>query len=97
MEVVKIELDIPIPAGPLDEDMMNRLRRDALVAAVLRLFGERQISSAEAAKDLSLTRLQFMELTRRRGIPHYDYTSQNLADDLLDLAVIEERLPPSCS
>ena len=97
MEVVKIELDIPIPAGPLDEDIMNRLRRDALVAAVLRLFDERQISSAEAAKDLSLTRLQFMELTRRRGIPHYDYTSQNLADDLLDLAVIEERLPPSCS
>ncbi len=97
MEVVKIELDIPIPAGPLDEDMMNRLRRDALVAAVLRLFAERQISSAEAAKDLSLTRLQFMELTRRRGIPHYDYTSQNLADDLLDLAVIEERLPPSSS
>ena len=91
---MKIEVDIPVPEGALDENAKNRLRRDALEAAVLRLFDERHISSVEAAQDLGLTRIQFMELTRRRGIPHHDYTTQDLADDLSDLAKIEEVLPP---
>ena len=60
---MKIEVDIPIPEEALDESAKERLRHDALEAAVLRLFGERRISSAEAAKDLGLTRVQFMELT----------------------------------
>ena len=94
---VKIEVDIPIPENLLDENVKNRLRRDALEAAVLRLFEERCISSAEAAEDLGLTRIQFMELTRRRGIPHYDYTSEDLASDLSDLDQIAGDLPPSGS
>jgi predicted HTH domain antitoxin len=94
---VKIEVDIPISDDSLDEGTKNRLRQDALEAAILRLFDERRISSAEAAEDLGLTRIQFMELTRRRGIPHYDYTSQDLAHDLSDLAKIEEQLPPTAS
>ena len=92
---MKIEVDIPIAEEALDEGTKHRLRHDALEAAVLRLFDERRISSADAAEDLGLTRIQFMELTRRRGIPHHDYTSQDLADDLSDLAKIEQKLPPS--
>ena len=90
---MKIEVDIPIPEETLDESAKERLRHDALEAAVLRLFGERRISSAEAAQDLGLTRVQFMELTRKRGIPHYDYTSEDLAADLTDLEEIERNLP----
>ena len=66
---VKLELDIPIGEDAIDESVKSRLRHDALEAAVLRLFEERRISSAAASEDLGLTRLQFMELTTRRGIP----------------------------
>jgi predicted HTH domain antitoxin len=92
---VKIEVDIPIPEGSVDESAKERLRHDALEAAVLRLFDERRISSAEAAHDLGLTRIQFMELARKRDIPQYDYTSGDLAEDLSDLEKIRESVPPS--
>jgi predicted HTH domain antitoxin len=91
---VKLELEIPIPEGSLDDRAKERVRRDAHEAAVLRLFDERRISSAEAAQDLGMTRIEFMDLARRRGIPHYDYTAQNLAEDLADLGKVEEQLPP---
>jgi predicted HTH domain antitoxin len=75
--------------------MMERLRHDALEAAVLRLFDERRISSAEAAHDLGLTPIQFMELARKRDIPQYDYTTGDLAEDLSDLEKVQEHIPPS--
>ena len=89
---MKIEVEIPIPEESLDESAKQRLRRDALEAAILRLFDERRISSAQAAQDLGLTRIQFMELTRGRNIPQHDYTSQDLADDLSDLERIKNDL-----
>lgn len=92
---VKIELDIPIPDGILDEETKDRLRHDALEAAVLRLFDERRISSADAANDLGLSRIQFIELTQRRGVPHHDYTAEDLAADLADLDKSGTRLPPA--
>src|SRR5271169_6318977 len=92
---VKIVVDIPIPEGAIDESAKERLRRDALEAAILRLFDERRISSAEAAQDLGLTRIQFMELTHRRNIPQHDYAADDLAGDLSDLERIEQYLPPS--
>ena len=92
---MKIEVDIPIPEGAVDESTLGRLRHDAVEAAVLRLFEERRISAAAAAHDLGLTRIQFMELTRKRDIAHYDYTSNDLAEDLSDLERIERQGPPS--
>ncbi|HXB68515.1 MAG TPA: hypothetical protein VNY05_09735 [Candidatus Acidoferrales bacterium] len=50
---MKIEVEIPIPEESLDESAKQRLRRDALEAAILRLFDERRISSAQAAQDLA--------------------------------------------
>ena len=82
---VKIEVDIPISEESVDEGARERLRRDAREAAILRLFDERRISSAEAAHDLGLTRIQFMELARKRDIPQYDYTADDLAEDVSDL------------
>ncbi len=91
---MKIDIDIPFPEGALDEGAMSRVRRDALEAAILRLFVERRISSAEGAEDLGLTRIQFMELARSRGVPHHDYTADDLNDDLADLVKIEQKLSP---
>jgi hypothetical protein len=36
-----------------------------------------------------------MELTRKRDIAYYDYTSNDLAEDLSDLERIERQAPPS--
>ena len=91
---MKLEVDIPIAEETLDESVKGRLRHDALEAAVLRLFDERRISSAEASQDLGLARVQFMELARKRGVPQHDYISQDLADDLADLEVINQALSP---
>jgi predicted HTH domain antitoxin len=82
---LKIEVEIPISDGVLDEGAKDRVQRAALEAIVLRLFDERRITAVEAAEDLGLTRVQFMELTRSRGVPQHDYTSDDLAADLADL------------
>jgi predicted HTH domain antitoxin len=78
---VKIEVDIPIPEGALDEGAKERVRHDALEAAVLRLFDERRISSTEAARELGLTRIAFWELAKARGVPMHDYTFEDWQDD----------------
>jgi predicted HTH domain antitoxin len=94
---VRIEVDIPVSEETLDAGAKDRLRRDLLETAVLRLFDERRISSAEAALELGLTRVQFMELARKRGVPQYDYTAADLTADLADLEAIEHKLPPPAS
>lgn len=88
-----MEIEIPIAEDSLDEQAKVQLRRSVTEAAVLRLFEERRISSAEATRKLGLNRIQFMELTRLRGIPHYDCTAGDLAEDLADLDAIESKLP----
>jgi predicted HTH domain antitoxin len=78
---VKIEVEIPISEGTLDPDAKERLQKDLLEAAVLRLFDERRITAVEAREQLGLTRVAFMDLTRQRGVPMYDYTSEDWTED----------------
>jgi predicted HTH domain antitoxin len=78
---VKIEVEIPVSEGTLDAEAKERLRKDVLKAAVLRLFGERRISAVEARELLGLTRIAFMELTRKRGVPMHDYTFEDWEED----------------
>jgi predicted HTH domain antitoxin len=78
---VKIEVEIPVSEGTLDADAKERLRKDLLEAAVLRLFDERRITSVEAREQLGLTRVAFMDLTRQRGVPMYDYTFEDWTED----------------
>ncbi len=78
---MKIEVDIPVREETLDAAAKDRLRHDLVEAAVLRLFGEGRISSAEAAQELGLTRIAFTELARRRQVPLSDYTFADWKDD----------------
>jgi predicted HTH domain antitoxin len=87
---VKIEVDIPISEGTLDAAAEERLRKDLLEAAVLRLFDERRITVVEAREQLGLERIAFMELARQRGVPMYDYTYEDWQEDKKTL----ERLRP---
>ena len=78
---MKIEVDIPVSEGTLDADARERLRKDLLEAAVLRLFDERRITAVEAQEQLGLTRIAFMELAQQRGVPMYDYTLEDWEED----------------
>jgi predicted HTH domain antitoxin len=79
---VKIEVEIPVSEQELDADATARLRRDLLEAAVLRLFDDRRITSAEAARELGLSRIAFMDLAHKRGVPMYDYTFEHWQEDV---------------
>ena len=83
--VVKLEIDIPVSEKVLDEGAKARLLRDAREAAVLRLFEERRIPAVEAATELGLTRIDFMALSQKRGVPLYDYTIDDYQEDVKDL------------
>lgn len=80
-EVVRIEVEIPVSEGTLDAEARERLQKDLLEAAVLRLFDERRITAVEAREQLGLTRIAFMELTMQRGVPMYDYTFEDWEED----------------
>jgi predicted HTH domain antitoxin len=87
---VKIEVEIPAFEGALDPAARERLQKDLLEAAVLRLFGERRISAVEEREQLGLTRIAFMDLTRQRGVPMHDYTFEDWQEDQKSL----DRLRP---
>ena len=78
---MKIEVDIPISEGVLDEGAKGRVQRAALEAAVLRLFEERRIPAAEAARDLGLNRVEFWDLARAHGVSMHDYTFEDWQED----------------
>lgn len=78
---MKIEVDVPIPEGSLDEAAKERVQRAALEAAVLSLFDERRISSAQAAHELGLARVAFWELAKAHGVPMHDYTFEDWQED----------------
>jgi len=78
---VKIEFEVPVSEETRDAAAKDRLRRDLMEAAVLRLFDERRISSAEAAQELGQTRIAFMELARQGRVPTSDYTFDDWQDD----------------
>ena len=49
---------------------------------VLSLFKDERISSGKAAKLLGITRMEFLELLRRRGIAYLDYSPDEIAEEL---------------
>ena len=49
--------------------------------SVLSLFTEGRISSGKAARLLGVSRIEFLDLLRRRGIAYVDMTSEELAEE----------------
>lgn len=48
---------------------------------VLSLFTDNQISSGKAAKLLNISRIDFLELLRKRGIAYIDYSTQEMSEE----------------
>ena len=49
---------------------------------VISLFKDERISSGRAARLLGMTRLEFLDLLRRRGIAYLDYSPDEIAEEL---------------
>ena len=65
---VKLEIDIDLPSqilGQIPADELGQLCRTEIV---LRLYSEDKLAPAEAAKLLRLSRIQFLDLLRERGV-----------------------------
>jgi predicted HTH domain antitoxin len=74
--------EVRIPAELLDygyqpEDIQHQI----IEWLVLSLFKDGHVSSGKAAKLLSLTRIEFLALLRRRGIAYIDYSPTELAEE----------------
>ena len=69
----KLHLDWELPDGALEEpfrtDLVEAIRREA----ALRLFAGAKISSGYGAQMLGISRWEFIDLLRERGIPLFSY------------------------
>lgn len=59
----------------------EEIRREVPVLLVLKRFRQGTISSGKAARILGHTRREFLELLGREGIPLFDPTDEQLADE----------------
>ncbi len=65
---MKLEIDIDLPRQVLDQIPSADLSRLCQTEIVLRLYAAAKLAASEAARLLGLTRIQFLELLRQRGV-----------------------------
>jgi predicted HTH domain antitoxin len=74
--------EVHVPANLLafgfDRDQIERRLNEWLT---LSLFTEGRVSSGKAAKLLQISRVEFLELLRKRGIAYIDYSPAELAEE----------------
>ena len=81
MKTFTVAVRIPEPLRELgfsDEEIC----REVPLLLVLKRFRQGAVSSSRAARILNLTRRDFLELLAREGLPVYDASDQELADEL---------------
>ena len=78
---MKFEIDLKLPDEITDAIFEEQVAKPVREEVVLRLFGERKIPGGLAARLLRLTRRQFLDLLKMRGIPHTDYTFEEWKED----------------
>jgi predicted HTH domain antitoxin len=79
---VRLHLDWELPDGALEEpfrtDLVEAIRREA----ALRLFANGKISSGYGAQMIGVSRWEFIDLLRERGIPLFSYGEGDLDREL---------------
>jgi len=48
---------------------------------IFRLFQKGRISSGKAAESLGMTKLEFLELLAKEGLPYYDWSPEQLEEE----------------
>jgi len=80
MQQMVFEVSVPqmlLKYGISKIDVQNRVNE----WLVLNLFTEGQISSGKAARLLDITRVEFLELLRKRHISYLDYTPEEIEEE----------------
>ena len=85
---MKLEVEINVAEGTVDKhELEERVRKEAILA----LFADRKIPAGQAAHELGLERLDFMELLKQRGIPYVIYTPDDWEADIKAIKEFERR------
>ncbi len=75
--------EVRVPTNLLEYGFdQSQLQQHVTEWIVLSLFTEERISSGKAAQLLSMTRLEFLSLLRRRNIAYIDYSAEEIAEEL---------------
>ncbi len=80
MSDTSFEIHVPTPLLQLGlnrEDVQRRVTE----WLVLSLFTEERISSGKAARLLNLSRVEFLDLLRSRGVAYLDFSTDDLNDE----------------
>jgi len=85
----KIHLELELPEGLVDRQLEAELLRRFKEETAVRLFQEGKVSSGYAAHLIGIPRVEFLELLRRRGIPHVEYSAEDCREDLNTLERVE--------
>jgi len=65
---MKLEIELDVPDGAVDECAEAELIRSIKEQTALKLYSEDRVTTGEAAGMLGLTRIQFLDLLRRTGV-----------------------------
>jgi len=85
---VKLQIELDVAEDSVDKRQLEEhLRKEAILV----LFAERKIPAGRASSELGLGRLEFMELLKRRGIPHLVYTAEDWEADGKAIEEFERR------
>ncbi len=80
MSEVVLEIKIPedlLRYGYSEADIQQNIREWLVIS----LFIEHRISSGKAARLLGISRVEFLDLLRKRGIAFLDYSPSELAEE----------------
>jgi len=88
---VKLEIEVDLPPEILNQIPSADLGRLCRTEIVLRLYREKKLAPAEAARLLGLSRIQFLDLLRERG-PGFLVELED--EDFRQLDDLRQRYPP---
>lgn len=92
MSTFTIEVEVPDELRDLGYSD-SEIRHEVPVLLVLKRFRQGIISSSKAARILGVSRRDFLELLAREGIPVYEPTDEQLADEFKTVGRIGRAQP----
>jgi len=90
--VAKLNVQVPADLAAVLDVSKEQLSREALKLMVFELFREGRISAGKAAALLGISRLTFMELLAERNVPFFNYSEEDLEEELKAIEDIRAKL-----
>jgi predicted HTH domain antitoxin len=84
-------LEVHLPSTLLEFGLDQREIEQRIIEwLVLSLFTEERISSGKAARLLGISRIEFLALLRKHGIPFVDYSDAELGEEFAAAEALPE-------